>query len=103
MHSLEGMPLVCVPPARLSRSSFVMKRAMDVVVAAIGLWSTAPLFLYAAIRIKLDSPGPVFFRQDTARARHAPFTCLKFRTMRVDTDQEEHRAYVRVDRRSAPP
>ena len=37
MHLLEGMPLVCVPPARLSRSSFVMKRVVDVVFAAIGL------------------------------------------------------------------
>ena len=56
MHLLEGMPLVCVPPARLSRSSFVMKRVVDVVLAAVGLLVSAPLFAYAAIRIKLDSP-----------------------------------------------
>lgn len=94
MHLLEGMPLVCVPPARLSRSSFVMKRAADVVLAAAGLLVSAPLLGYAAIRIRLDSPGPVFFRQERLGLDMKPFTCLKFRTMYVDTDPEEHRAYV---------
>ena len=94
MHLLEGLPLVCVPPARLSRSSFVMKRVVDVVFAALGLVVLAPLFVYAAIRIKLDSAGPVFFRQERLGLDMRPFTCLKFRTMRVDTDPEVHRAYV---------
>jgi exopolysaccharide biosynthesis polyprenyl glycosylphosphotransferase len=94
MHSLEGMPLVCVPPARLSRSSFVTKRIVDIAVAASSLLVLLPLFIYAAIRIKLDSPGPVFFRQERLGLDMRPFTCLKFRTMKVDTDPEEHRAYV---------
>jgi exopolysaccharide biosynthesis polyprenyl glycosylphosphotransferase len=94
MHSIEGMPLVCVPPARLSRSSFVLKRVVDIAVAASGLLVLLPLFIYAAIRIKLDSPGPVFFRQERLGLDMKPFTCLKFRTMKVDTDPEEHRAYV---------
>ncbi len=94
MHLLEGMPLVCVPPARLSRSSFVMKRVMDVVVAGLSLVVAAPLLAYIAVRIKLDSPGPVFFRQERLGLDMRPFTCLKFRTMYVDTDPEEHRAYV---------
>jgi exopolysaccharide biosynthesis polyprenyl glycosylphosphotransferase len=94
MHLLEGMPLVVVPPARLSRSSLAIKRALDVVVASVGLIATAPLFAFAAIRIKRDSPGPVFFRQERFGIDMRPFTCLKFRTMRVDTDPEEHRAYI---------
>jgi len=94
MHLLEGLPLVCVPPARLSRSSFVMKRVGDVVLATLGLLVSAPLFAYAAVRIKLDSTGPVFFRQERLGLDMEPFTCLKFRTMRVDTDPEEHRTYV---------
>jgi exopolysaccharide biosynthesis polyprenyl glycosylphosphotransferase len=94
MHSLEGMPLVCVPPARLSRSSFVTKRIVDIAVAASSLLVLLPLFIYAAIRIKLDSPGPVFFRQERLGLDMRHFTCLKFRTMKVDTDPEEHRAYV---------
>ena len=62
-----------------------MKRAFDVAFAAVGLVVTAPL-AYAALRIKLDSPGPVFFRQERLGLDMEPFTCLKFRTMRVDTD-----------------
>lgn len=94
MHLLEGMPLVCVPPARLPRSSFFMKRVVDVILAAAGLLVALPLYAYVAIRIKLDSPGPVFFRQERVGLDMRPFTCLKFRTMRVDTDQEAHRAYI---------
>ena len=71
MHLLEGMPLVCVPPARLSRSSFVMKRVVDVVFAALGLLVCAPLFAYAAIRIKLDSRGARVLPPGAPRARHA--------------------------------
>jgi lipopolysaccharide/colanic/teichoic acid biosynthesis glycosyltransferase len=71
-----------------------MKRAIDVALAAIGLVVMAPLLAYAALRIKLDSPGPVFFRQERLGLDMEPFTCLKFRTMRVDTDPEAHRAYI---------
>ena len=46
------------------------------------------------IAVKLDSEGPVFFRQERLGLDMKPFTCLKFRTMHVDTDPEEHRAYV---------
>ena len=94
MHLLEGMPLVCVPPARLSRSSLIMKRAVDIVVAIAGLLLTAPLFAYCALRIRLDSPGPVLFRQERLGLDMDPFTCLKFRTMHVDTNPEQHRAYI---------
>jgi lipopolysaccharide/colanic/teichoic acid biosynthesis glycosyltransferase len=47
-----------------------------------------------ALAIRLDSPGPVLFRQRRLGADMKPFTVLKFRTMRVDTDQEEHRRYI---------
>ena len=56
---------------------------------------TAPLFAFIALRIKLDSPGPVFFRQTRLGPRHARVHLLKFRTMTVDTDAAEHRAYIR--------
>jgi lipopolysaccharide/colanic/teichoic acid biosynthesis glycosyltransferase len=48
-----------------------------------------------ALCIRLDSDGPVFFRQRRLGLDMRPFTVLKFRTMRVDTDQEEHRRYIR--------
>ena len=95
MHLLEGMPLVCVPPARLSRSSFVMKRVADVVLAAL----RPPDHRCRSSRTRRSGsswtrPGPVFFRQERLGLDMQPFTCLKFRTMRVDTDPAEHRAYI---------
>jgi exopolysaccharide biosynthesis polyprenyl glycosylphosphotransferase len=95
MHIVEGLPLMCLPPARLSRSSLALKRAIDLVGAAVGLVLTSPLFVYASLRIKLESPGPVFFRQERIGKNGERFTVLKFRTMKTGTDEEAHRAYVR--------
>jgi lipopolysaccharide/colanic/teichoic acid biosynthesis glycosyltransferase len=95
VQSLEGLPLICVPPARLSRSSFLIKRAVDIVVASVALVILSPFFLFVAYRIRRESPGPVLFRQIRLGMNKKPFTAYKFRTMKVDTDEEEHRAYVR--------
>jgi len=81
IRTLEGLPLVGLPVARLSRSSALLKRAYDLVLAGIGLVLLAPLFLIVTIAIKLDSSGPVFFRQTRIGARNEPFTIIKFRTM----------------------
>lgn len=95
IHTLEGLPLVGLPPVRLSPSSRLLKRTVDVVGASVGLLVTAPLFAYCALRIKLDSSGPIFFRQTRLGVEMREFTMLKFRTMRVDTDAGAHRDYVR--------
>jgi exopolysaccharide biosynthesis polyprenyl glycosylphosphotransferase len=95
IHLVEGMPLLTIPPARLSRTSLIVKRVMDVSGACLLLLVSAPLFLIAAFRIKRESPGPVFFRQTRLGENMAPFVALKFRTMRVDTDQSEHREYIK--------
>jgi exopolysaccharide biosynthesis polyprenyl glycosylphosphotransferase len=95
VHTLEGIPLVGLPPVRLSRSSRYMKRAIDVIGATIALIFTAPLFLYAAVRIKLDSPGPIFFRQRRLGMNRREFIPLKFRTMYVGTDDVAHREFIR--------
>ena len=58
-----------------------MKRAVDFLLSAIGLIVLAPVFLVAAIAIKLDSRGPVFFRQRRIGRHLKPFHMLKFRTM----------------------
>jgi lipopolysaccharide/colanic/teichoic acid biosynthesis glycosyltransferase len=63
-----------------------VKRAVDVVVAGAGLLLLAPYFAYVAVRIKLDSPGPVLFRQPRIGREGRPFTLLKLRTMSEDAD-----------------
>ena len=61
----------------------MLKRALDLLAAAAGLLLLAPAFLLIALAIKLDSPGPVFFRQERVGLRGRPFRIFKFRTMTV--------------------
>ncbi|PIM55147.1 sugar transferase [Roseateles chitinivorans] len=60
------------------------KRLFDIVCAGIGLLLLSPLLLAVAVWVKLDSPGPVMFRQERVGRFGAPFRIHKFRTMRVD-------------------
>ena len=82
-HAIEGFPLVGLPPARLPSSSLILKRGLDVVVSAVALLVLVPLFVYVAIRIKLDSPGPVFYRHERLGRSWRPISVFKFRTMRL--------------------
>jgi len=80
----------------------IAKHAIDLIVSTCALLVCLPLFLAVAIMIKLDSPGPVFFRQ-TRRGLHGrPFKILKFRTMVVLEDgavvQQARRGDCRVTR-----
>ncbi len=68
------------------------KPVIDRVLASLGLVLTSPLFLAFAIAIRLDSPGPVFFRQVRVGRNGRKFTMYKFRTMSTDADDAPHRA-----------
>jgi len=94
IHAFEGLSLVGLTPARISPSSRFLKRAVDYVVALAMLVVLAPVMLVIALAIRLDSPGPALFRQRRLGRDMPPFTVLKFRTMQVDTDEEEHRRYI---------
>lgn len=65
-----------------------MKRSMDIVVSAILLIAGSPLFLVLAITIKATSPGPVFFKQERIGLNKKPFIMYKFRSMRVNNEQD---------------
>ena len=69
----------------MSAASFpsATKRMFDVAAALTGLVLLAPLFVVVAVWIRLDSPGPVFFRQERVGRGGVPFRIHKFRTMRV--------------------
>jgi len=104
VHSVEGLPLLGLRPAGLSRSSRLIKRTVDLVLASALLVLTAPLFALAAWRIKRDSPGPVFFCQMRLGEGSREFLMLKFRTMIVGDHDSVHRDYMRsiMDPRAAP-
>lgn len=96
VHTLEGLPVVGLAPARIGRSSRLLKRIIDVVGATLLLILTAPLFGFAAWRIKRGSPGPIIFRQQRLGMNQREFTILKFRTMRSETDEVLHRDYIKA-------
>jgi len=74
----------------------VAKRLLDIVGASVGLVVLSPLMVRAAIAVKLDSPGPVFFVQERSGAMGKPFRMYKFRTMVVDAEAQLER-YVSLD------
>lgn len=65
----------------------MLKRLFDIVVSSIGLIVLSPIFLVLAIWIKLDSPGPVFYRQVRVGRHNKDFRIYKFRSMRVGADK----------------
>ncbi len=89
IHSVEGLPLLGLRPPRLSRSSAFLKRSLDVAGAVVGLVLLAPLFAAVAVAVKLDSSGPVFFRQVRMGRGDRTFRIVKFRTMVADADDRK--------------
>jgi exopolysaccharide biosynthesis polyprenyl glycosylphosphotransferase len=89
LHTIEGMPMVGLPVPRLSASSRLLKRSLDLAGAVGGLIVLGPLFLLISAWIKLDSRGPVFFRQVRMGARDRTFRVFKFRTMVNDAERRK--------------
>ena len=72
----------------------ISKRALDLVASLLGLAVAAPAMLAIAAAVRIETPGPIFFRQIRLGLGGRPFTLLKFRSMTVDADEQTHRAYV---------
>jgi exopolysaccharide biosynthesis polyprenyl glycosylphosphotransferase len=86
VDDIEGLTMLGLNPLVLARTSRVLKRSLDLVGATFGLLLLSPLLLAAAIAIRLESPGPVLFRQRRVGRGGRSFTLLKFRTMIVDAE-----------------
>jgi exopolysaccharide biosynthesis polyprenyl glycosylphosphotransferase len=82
------------PEAPKSETEATARRAFDVAAAGGALVVLTPAFAAIAVAIKLDSHGPVFFRQERVGLRGRPFQFLKFRSMQVGNDASAHRDYV---------
>jgi lipopolysaccharide/colanic/teichoic acid biosynthesis glycosyltransferase len=77
-----------------SRANGIACRILDIAVAAVALVLLSPLLLVMALWIRLDSHGPALFRQERRGHGTRPFVVNKFRTMHVNTTNDEHVAYV---------
>ncbi len=84
---LHGVTLMGVRSFALTRSSTALKRALDLLGASLGLLAISPVMIAFAIAIKLDSRGPVFFRQLRVGQYGRRFQILKFRTMVEHADE----------------
>ena len=85
-HTVGGVPLIGLTPPRLSSSALALKRLVDLAVSSIALVLLAPAFALIGAMIKLDSEGPVFFRQLRMGAGNRAFRINKFRTMTTDAE-----------------
>jgi exopolysaccharide biosynthesis polyprenyl glycosylphosphotransferase len=86
---LHGLTVLGVRRFGLTRSSHLIKRSFDLVGAAVALVLTAPLLAVIAIAIKLDSRGPVLFRQTRVGRGGRHFRICKFRTMTADAETKK--------------
>ena len=73
-----------------------IKRMMDIILSLLGLIILSPVFLIIIIAIKLDSKGPVLFKQKRVGKSKSHFFILKFRTMRIDTPKDTPTHYLFV-------
>src|SRR6266850_2662983 len=85
-----GVPFVTVRSVPPDGWPLFIKRLIDVVGGAALLVGLAPLLAIAALLIKIDSPGPILFRQERIGLNKRRFQLLKFRTMVVGADQQQH-------------
>jgi exopolysaccharide biosynthesis polyprenyl glycosylphosphotransferase len=89
---------MCLVRPPLSGLGVLTKRTFDFVASAVGLLVLLPFFALVAVLVKLDSPGPVFFRQQRYGFNQRPFWIFKFRTMAVHDDRSVRQA-TREDER----
>ncbi len=87
VDDIEGLTMLGLNPLVLARTSRALKRSLDLAGAVLGLLLMAPVLVAGAIAVRLDSPGPVLFRQRRVGRGGRPFTLLKFRTMIVDAER----------------
>jgi exopolysaccharide biosynthesis polyprenyl glycosylphosphotransferase len=88
MTEIADLPLLEYDTWAVSRSTMMLKRGFDVAVSAGALILLLPLFPLVALAIKLDSPGPVLFRQRRAGLAGRPFWVFKLRTMHRDAEEQ---------------
>lgn len=90
-EELHGLTLMHLPTASLGASARIIKRLIDLTLAVTALVLASPLLLAIAVAIKLDSRGPIFFRQERSGQAGEPFRIFKFRSMTADAWQQRNR------------
>ncbi|HNR32546.1 MAG TPA: sugar transferase [Candidatus Hydrogenedentes bacterium] len=87
LHQIEDIPMLSLSTVPESNFQLAVKRAMDIGGALFLIMLLSPLFLLVAVLIKLDSEGPVFFRQERVGRNQRRIKMIKFRSMVVNAEQ----------------
>jgi exopolysaccharide biosynthesis polyprenyl glycosylphosphotransferase len=88
IKELHGIPFIKIKAVPLTTWNRIVKRAFDTVTSAALLLLTSPILGLIALLIKLDSKGPVFYRQERVGLDGKPFRLIKFRTMQPGAEQQ---------------
>jgi exopolysaccharide biosynthesis polyprenyl glycosylphosphotransferase len=88
VDDVEGIPLLDVGPVELGRFNMMVKRVFDLTVGSLMLLVAAPILIATALAVKLDSRGPVFFRQERMGRGGKTFRIFKFRSMYAGAELE---------------
>ena len=98
---LNGIPLLNIRRIPLDNfANAFIKRVGDILFSGLALIVLSPLFLFCAIGVKISSPGPVIFKQERVGKHKKPFTMYKFRSMRVNDEQDRAWSRKTDDRRT---
>ena len=98
MDDLDGLPVIDTRRVPLDNwFKNALKRAFDIVFASVAILVTSPVMLFSVLMIKLTSPGPVIFYQERVGLNRKKFMMYKFRSMRVQTDEEERVQWTTKD------
>jgi exopolysaccharide biosynthesis polyprenyl glycosylphosphotransferase len=94
LDGFGGIPVIDLGQPGIHGWPRIAKRAFDTLAVTPGLILLSPLLLMVAVAIKLDSPGPVLFRQTRVGENGCLFTMLKFRSMKIGNDTRAHERHV---------
>lgn len=95
MEDLNGLSVINIRYVPLTNTiNRIAKRTVDIVGSACGLLVLSPLLLVLAILVKTSSKGPVIFKQERVGLHNKKFNMYKFRTMRVQTEEEEKKGWT---------
>ena len=86
MESCQGVPFLTMRPAAYNASGLFYKRLLDIIGGLVGTFLFLAIYPFVALAIKLDSPGPVLFRQKRMGQHGRVFNLIKFRTMYTDAE-----------------
>ncbi len=102
MNEIYGAVLIQIKQELMPKWERLMKRLMDIGASAAVLVFFSPLLLYIMLRVRLSSPGPIFFRQERVGLNGKPFLLVKFRSMWMDAEKHGPQLSTEGDPRCTP-